>query len=157
VHRHARDFGGDPGRIVVAGHSAGGHLAAMLLSCDWKAVAGDLPGDLVQAAVSVSGLYDLEPLRHAPFLAADLGLTAASARRLSPAVLPPPAGALVTVVGGDESEEFSRQAALISSRWGRRVIASRIVPGRHHMDVLDELPDPRSVVHADTLRLLHLA
>ena len=51
-------------RIVVAGHSAGGHLAAMMLSCHWPAVASDLPADgWCASALSISGLYDLEPVR----------------------------------------------------------------------------------------------
>ena len=81
-----REHGGDPERIVVAGHSAGGHLAAMMLACDWPAVAPDLPADLVKAALSVSGLFELEPLRHAPFLAPDLSSTRGSGARLSPAL-----------------------------------------------------------------------
>jgi len=157
VHRHAADYGGDPARIVVAGHSAGGHLATMLLACDWKAVAPDLPADLVKAALSISGLYELEPLRHAPFLAADLRLTAASARRLSPAFMPAPRRPLVTAVGGEESGEFQRQAALIAKAWGSSVVASVPVPGRHHMDVLHELADPRSQTHGLALGLLGLA
>ena len=157
VHRHAAEYGGDAGRIVVAGHSAGGHLATMLLACDWKAVAPDLPADLVKAALSISGIYELEPLRHAPFLAADLGLTVASARRLSPACMPAQRGPLVTVVGGDESEEFQRQTALIAKAWGpRSVVASETVAGRNHMDVLHELVDPRSRTHHLGLGLLGL-
>jgi hypothetical protein len=69
VWRHAAAHGGDARRIVVAGHSAGGHLAAMLLSCRWKQVADDLPAQPLAGALSISGLYDLEPLRHTPFLA----------------------------------------------------------------------------------------
>src|SRR5678816_4467070 len=84
VWRHAAEHGGDRSRIVVAGHSAGGHLAAMMLSCDWRAVAPDLPADLVKSALAVSGVFELEPLRHAPFLAPDLKLDVVSARRLSP-------------------------------------------------------------------------
>ena len=157
VHRHAARYGGDPQRIVVAGHSAGGHLATLLLACDWKAVAPDLPSDLVKAALSISGIYELEPLRRAPFLAADLGLTAAAARRLSPALMPAPGGELVTVVGGDESEEFLRQAALIAQAWGPgQVVASEIVAGRNHMNVLHELADPRSRTHRLALKLLGL-
>lgn len=157
VHRHAADHGGDPQRIVVAGHSAGGHLATLLLACDWKAVAPDLPSNLVKAALSISGIYELEPLRHAPFLAADLCLTAAAARRLSPALMPAPSGDLVTVVGGDESEEFLRQATLIAQAWGPgQVVASEIVAGRNHMDVLHELADPRSRTHRLALKLLGL-
>jgi arylformamidase len=157
VHRHAAEYGGDPTRIVVAGHSAGGHLATMLLACDWKAVAPDLPADLVKAALSISGVYELEPLRHAPFLAADLGLTAAAARRLSPAFMPSPRGPLVAVVGGDESEEFQRQTALIAQAWGPRCgVATETVAGRNHMDVLHELADPRSRTHRVALGLLGL-
>ncbi|MDM0022031.1 alpha/beta hydrolase [Variovorax saccharolyticus] len=155
VWRHAADHGGDRERIVVAGHSAGGHLAAMLLACDWQAVAADLPADLVKSALAISGLYELEPLRHAPFLAADIGLGAASARRLSPALWPAPArGRLATVVGGNESEEFRRQSALIASAWGPVVVAAETVPGRNHMDVLHEIADPHSRTHALALELL---
>ncbi|MDM0014994.1 alpha/beta hydrolase fold domain-containing protein [Variovorax sp. J22P168] len=159
VHRHAAEHGGDPNRIVVAGHSAGGHLATALLACDWAAVAPDLPAQVVKAALSISGVYDLEPLRHAPFLAADIGLDEASALRLSPSAWPAPAqGALVTVVGGDESEEFLRQAALIGSAWGPAVVVgAETVAGRNHMDVLHELADPRSATHRRGLELLGLS
>lgn len=158
VWRHASAHGGDRDRIVVAGHSAGGHLATMLLACDWRAVAPDLPADLVKAALSISGLYELEPLRHAPFLAADIGLSAAAARRLSPALWPAPSqGSLVTVVGADESEEFLRQAGLIGRAWGPGVVvAAETVPGRHHMDVLHELADPRSRTHRRGLDMLQI-
>jgi arylformamidase len=155
VYRHAASHGGDPQRIVVAGHSAGGHLATMLLACDWQAVAPNLPADLVKAALSISGIYDLEPLRHTPFLAPDLGLTKASARRLSPAFTPAPRGSLVTVVGADESEEFLRQSALIAAAWGQRtVVASECVPHRNHMNVLHTLSDPNSETHSWATRLL---
>ncbi len=156
VHRHAGEHGGDAQRIVVAGHSAGGHLATMLLACDWRRVAQELPTDLVKAALSISGLYELEPLRHTPFLAPDLQLTAESARRLSPATFPAPGGSLVTVVGGDESEEFHRQAALISRAWGRTVIGTENVARRNHMNVLHELAEPSSQTHQWGLRLLGL-
>ncbi len=159
VHRNIAAHGGDPARIVVSGHSAGGHLATMLLACDWKQVAPALPEDLVKAALPISGVYELEPLRRAPFLAADIGLTQASALRLSPAAMPAPRqGQLVTVVGGDESEEFHRQAAAIANAWGHRMVVGVERPaGRNHMSVLADLADPASGTHRQALRLLGLA
>ncbi len=156
VHRHAAAHGGDASRIVVAGHSAGGHLAALLLNCDWRAVGADLPADLVKGALSISGLFELEPLRHAPFLAPDLKLTPASARRLSPALMPAPKhGRLAAVVGGDESEEFQRQNALIAQAWGARTVtACEAIPGFNHLTVLKEIARPGSRVHALALELL---
>ncbi len=159
VWRNARAHGGDPERIVVAGHSAGGHLAAMLLACDWHAVAPGLPGDLVKSALAVSGVFELEALRHAPFLAPDLKLDAVSALRLSPAAMPAPRfGRLVAVVGGDESEEFLRQNACIAEAWGVDVVTvCEQVPGRHHMDVLFALADPVERTHRLALQLRGLA
>lgn len=149
ARRRAADWGGDAARLVVAGHSAGGHLAAMALACDWPSVAPDLPADTVRTAVAVSGLFELEPIRRAPFLNRDLKLDAAAAARLSPAWMPAPHGrTLHAFVGGDESEEFLRQNRAIRAAWGERVVPTcEDVPGRHHLDVLDALLEPRSRLH----------
>lgn len=156
IWRNAALYGGDPSRIVVAGHSAGGHLATMLLACDWKTVADDLPADLVKSVLSLSGLYDLNPLRYTPFLRDDLRLTPSLAAKLSPALLPPPArGTLYAVVGGDESEEFIRQNGLVRQRWGAdRVPVCEVVAGVNHFTVLRELATPASRVHQLALDLL---
>jgi arylformamidase len=157
--RHAALYGGNPSRIVVGGHSAGGHLAAMMLACEWKRVAPDLPARLVHSALSISGVFDLEPIRQAPFLQADLKLTPASVRKLSPARFPPPpGGTLHAVVGGQESEEFLRQNELIRSAWGERVVpVCEAVPGTDHFTVLRELADAGSRLHRQTLGQLGLS
>jgi len=158
VWRHAHLYGGDPKRIIVAGHSAGGHLAAMLLSCDWKAVGPDLPRDLVKKALAISGLFDLEPIRRTPFLQPDLKLTPASVRKLSPAGFPAPRGTLVAVAGGDESEEFLRQTQLIRKQWGAKAVpVSEALPGLNHFSVLHDLVDPDARLNFLARQLLGLA
>ena len=155
--RHAALYGGNPRRIIVAGHSAGGHLAALLLTCRWTTVAKELPADLLAGGLSISGLFDLEPIRQTPFLQPDLRLTPAAVRRLSPAFLPAPGVPLYATVGGDESEEFLRQNALIRAAWGEEAVpVCESVPGRHHIDVLFDLADPRARLHRFGLSLLGL-
>jgi len=120
---HIAQYGGDPQNVIVAGHSAGGHLAAMLLACDWQSVDASMPAHWIQKALSVSGLYDLTPLRKTPFLQDSLRLTAQHARMASPALWPrPKKGVLYTVVGADESPEFLRHNRLIHQTWGPRTV-----------------------------------
>ena len=158
VWRHAAGFGADPSRIALVGHSAGGHLVAMLLCCRWKEVDDELPAQPVSGALSLSGLYDLEPLRHTPMLQADLQLSPSSVARLSPAFFPRPKGAkLYAAVGLDESEEFLRQNTLIRDVWGPTAVpVCETVPSSNHFTVLNQLADPRSRVHQLALRLLGL-
>jgi arylformamidase len=155
---HAAEHGGDPGRIALVGHSAGAHLAAMLLTCRWKDLDPDLPAQPLAGALAISGLYDLEPLRHTPCVKNDLRLTPTSVARLSPAFFPrPKGGKLFAVVGLEESDEFLRQNALIRDVWGPTAVpVCETLPGANHFNVLNPLVDPASRLHELALRLLGL-
>ena len=119
VWRNAAAHGGDPERIVVAGHSAGGHLAAMMLATDWPGVDPELPADLVKARSRSRAYSSSSRCATRPSSRPTSRLDAAAAERLSPIALPAPKRPLVALVGGDESEEFLRQNARIADAWGR--------------------------------------
>jgi arylformamidase len=145
VYRHAASFGGDPSRIFVSGHSAGGHLVAMLMSTDWTAFGG-LPADPIKAGCGISGLYDLEPIRLC-YLNDVLKLTPETARRHSPIHHPPShAGPLLLAVGALEGPEYLRQSHELAGVWRRRGLSSEAVEmaGHHHFSIVAELEDPSS-------------
>ena len=154
---HAEDFGMDQDRLYVSGHSAGGHLTAMMMSALFPVMDAALPKDLWKGGLAVSGLYDLRPLRQVDFLQQDLRLDQESALRLSPAFMPPATRApVMTCVGGDESREFHRQNTLLGERW-RAVFAGNIpMPGKNHFSVVDGLADPQSALFAGARRLMKL-
>lgn len=154
-HNIAR-YGGDRRRIVVAGHSAGGQLAAMTLACLWQQLDSSLPRDVVRSALAVSGLHDLDPIMRTPFLQGDLKLTPEQVNRASPARLPAPRqGTLYSVAGGEESAEYHRQNRLIQEAWGaRRVPVCELLPGLNHFSVLEALVDPGHRLHQLAVDLL---
>jgi arylformamidase len=158
VWRHIGEFGGDRTRIAIAGHSAGGHLVAMLMSCRWKQLGADLPAAPALGGLAISGLYDLEPVRRAPFLQGDLRITPATVARASPAFFPrPKSGPMYAVVGADESDEFLRHNQLIRDVWGPTAVpVCETLAGTNHFTVLESLAAPRGRLHELALRLLNL-
>jgi len=135
-------------KVMVCGHSAGGHLAACLFASDWKSIADDVPKDLVPSAYAISGLFDLEPLTHLESNA-DFKLDATEAQRISPLFWQvEPGREFDAVVGGAESSEFLRHSKAIAAEWGERGVKTRYeeLPGANHFTVLDPMPDPNSAM-----------
>lgn len=137
---HARDWGGDPEQLFVAGHSAGGHITALLLSTEWRQFAAGLPRAPVKGGLAISGLYDLEPIRLS-YVNNKLRMDEAEAHALSPIQhVPTRAAPLAVAVGGEESAEFHRQQADFVARWRarRRPLTVIDLPGLNHFSVMDD-------------------
>jgi arylformamidase len=142
--------------LVISGHSAGGHLAACMLATAWAAVDVALPADLVVAAYSISGVFDLGPLVETSINKA-MRLDQATARAASPLFWNSPRrGTLDAVVGENESVEFFRQSRSIVERWGGAGVATRFgtIPDANHFTAIAPLADPESPM---VLRLRELA
>ena len=142
--------GVSPARITVSGSSAGAHLAAMAALAPWPGVRPP-----IDAAVLVSGIYELEPLIGTSINDA-LGLDRASARRASPLLIVPPARPTTLVcVAEHETAEFKRQ----SSRYAEMLRTHDVpveeiqVAGRNHFDVILELATPGTLLGDRSLDL----
>jgi arylformamidase len=142
-------------RVMVYGHSAGGHLAACLTATDFKTLSPDAPSDLVPAAYAISGVFDLAPLLQVS-QNADLRLDEKTARAWSPIYWRVPAGrSFDAVVGGDESSEFLRQSKIIADAWGKAAATRyEAIAGKNHFTVVDALTDADSAM---TKRVAELA
>lgn len=133
-------------RLVVAGHSAGGHLAACMVATDWAMLGG--PPQLVMAGLGISGLYDLRPLIPTTINGA-LKLDEANARAASPLLWPAPHGVRFAAwVGSEESAEYLRQSASLEAAWRGCGLdcTSAVVDGANHFTVIAALAQPDSAM-----------
>lgn len=138
-------------RFLATGHSAGGHLTAMLMATDWAA--RGVPDGIVAAGLPISGLFELEPLIQTTVNGA-LGLDSAEARRLSPLLMKAPGGRIHAYVGGEEGVEYTRQSRSIAEAWGGSWDS---LPGLHHFSIVEELQNPGSAMVAKALELIPAA
>jgi arylformamidase len=156
VHRHARSFGGDPGRIFVSGHSAGGHLTAMCMATDWAA--WQTPPDVIRGGCAISGLYDLEPIRLC-YLNDTLKLDVDTARRNSPTLRSPASRApLLLPLGAAEGPEYRRQTEELAAAWRKHGVPCEILElaGINHFSIVAQLEDPGSELSRAILRQMGL-
>ena len=146
VWNNADRFGGDRKKIFVSGHSAGGHLVAMMMATDWPTFDSRLPIQPICGGCGISGLYDLEPIRLC-FLNEDLQLSEENAARNSPmkqqrTCLSP----LLLPVGANEGPEYLRQSNELAEAWFRSGETPKVLvmPGHNHFSIAAQLDDSES-------------
>ena len=134
-----KEYGGDPRRVFICGHSAGGHLTAMGMAD--RRVAG---------GIAISGLFDLEPIR-LNYLNQKLGLDEAEMLRNSPmSHIPAESSPLIVTVGLGELPELIRQSEDYYDAWQSRGHDGQYlpIPGHDHFSVLEELARPDGLILA---------
>ncbi|TDH17920.1 alpha/beta hydrolase [Segetibacter sp. 3557_3] len=146
VYQNHSQINGDRDRIFVAGHSAGAHLAAMLMETDWAEYDADLPAGLVKGIVGISGIFNLTPIRLS-YLNGVLNLDDEAAIRNSPVrINPGQSTPMILAVGAEESEEFkdqSRELYLCRKAAGFPVQLLQL-PEQNHFSILESMLTPHS-------------
>ena len=153
---NAFELGFSREKLFISGHSAGGHLTAMMMATNWPEFDSQLPLDLVRAGIPISGLYELEPLVHTS-LNEGPQMDIAEAHAESPCFIPPLTNApQLVVVGGGETSEFFRQADDYADQYrtAERTMERYDVPDDDHFDELERLAEDHSVFFEKSMKLI---
>ena len=144
-------YGFEMRRVVVSGHSAGGHLVAALMAAPREHLRFDV--NAIVGAVPLSGIFDFAPLRLFSFNQ-DFGLDADAVARLDLLHRKPTLAApLVVAAGADESSEFQRQSRELAQAWKPQVRALHLLPGLNHFSIVDAFAERGQPLYEDTLAL----
>ena len=145
VYKNIHTYKGDNKKIFVSGHSAGGHLTAMLAATNWSKE-GRLSKTLLKGIAPLSGLFDIQPHRHLPLLQCDLKLTANEAKAMSPMFLAPCfTGTSIIAVGESEPHLFHWQSLAYAAHLRKNGIKATYfsTPNDNHFSITDRLGNSR--------------
>ena len=150
IHDNTVRYNGDPAELYLLGHSAGGHLASMILV--------EEEAKFVRAMISLSGLFRLEPLMLS-YLNDSIGMDYENAIKNSPVFLTPANDCpLLLVTGSDESDEFKAQSAELYHHWKNKFSEIEIleVPQKNHYSILDAVVEKDSTLRDAVIRLMNI-
>ena len=158
VYRNAKSFGGDPDRIYVSGHSAGGHLAGVVLTTGWQSLY-DLPPNIVKGGLCCSGMFDLEPVRlsvrrHYIKFTDEMVETLSPQRHLDRLNAP-----MIVAYGSLETPEFQRQSRdfAAAAKAASKDVELVVAEGYNHFEIIETLGNPYGVLGRAVLEQMALA
>ncbi len=146
LYGNASEFNTDPSHIFAAGHSAGGQQVGMLFATDWEGDYG-LPVDVIKGGISISGIFDLRPLRYS-YLQPKLQLTNDIISQQSPCFnLSPSSPPLLITFGEEETEEFCRQSTEFFHQRQKIGLQGELLiqNGRHHFSTIKSFKEADSM------------
>ena len=153
---NASELGFSKEKLFVFGHSAGGHLTAMMMATRWSEFDPALPQDLIRGGIPISGLFELEPLVHTSINDGPQ-MDIAESHKESPCFNPPVTNApQLVVVGGGETQEFLRQSDDYVTQYqtAERLMERYDVPTADHFDELERLAEDDSVFFEKCMKLI---
>lgn len=151
-------FNGDPHQMYVAGHSAGGHLAAMLMATDWELFDPGLSANVLKGICAVSGLFNLVPI-HLSYINKVLKMDMETAKCNSPVRLEPSNSCpLIVAVGEAETAEFNDQSKELYTCWKNKGIDNQLLqlPRQNHYSIAETIVDPQSSLHQALRQLMKI-
>lgn len=158
LYHHLAEFNGDPDQIYLTGHSAGGHLAAMMMATDWPRFEGSLPANLISGVCTISGLFNLEPI-YFSYVNKVIQMDIDTAKCNSPVRLEPFTNCpLIIAVGEAESEEFIDQSNEFYTCWKEKGIDSQAfqLSAQNHYSILETITDSQTTLHKALLNLMQI-
>jgi arylformamidase len=151
-------FNGYPHQMYIVGHSAGGHLAAMLMATDWELFDPGLSANVLKGICAVSGLFDLVPI-HLSYINKVLKMDMETAKCNSPVRLEPSNSCpLIIAVGEAESTEFNDQSKEFYTCWKDKGIDNQLLqlPGQNHYSIVETIADQQSSLHQALRQLMKI-
>ena len=158
LNNNVAAFNGDPHQIYVAGHSAGGHLAAMMMANSPDLSHPDNPGYVVKGICTVSGLFNLVPI-YLSYLNKVLKMDIETAEYYSPVMLEPlSACPIIVAVGEAETAEFNDQSKAFYTCWKTKGSDMQLLqlPGKNHFSIVETIVDPKSPLHQALRQLMKI-
>ena len=158
LYRNVSAFNGDPHQMYVAGHSAGGHLAAMLMATDWEHFDPGLSANVLQGICAVSGLFNLVPIQLS-YINQVIKMDMETAKSNSPVRLEPATACpLIVAVGEAETAEFKDQSQELDTCWKNKGIDIELLqlPGQNHYSIAETMVDPQSSLHQALRKLMKI-